>query len=171
MPRPTHTDVEWEPLDLAPEVAAPILARMRAFHSAWERTPWMDRQRRIRVGVDCLRYMEAFFDAMRRVEPRPIAAAAGQAASLHDSRVVMRVVREAVRSYDGERVPRGAPIRPGDAVVTAFGGGPGHVLIGGPDPGTLWHALKGVGVCWTGTRLVGLQVLRAYRPKGIAAWI
>jgi hypothetical protein len=61
---------------------------------------------------------------------------------------------------------RDGSLEPGDWVVTGpAGGGPGHAMVVGPRPNTLWHCNRGPGVCWTGIGLAmnDQAIHRVYR--------
>lgn len=96
--------------------------------------------------------------------------------SLHDparARAAMRLILEAYP--DHERVTDGS-LEPADVVVVGppgrHGPSPGHVLLAGFEPNTLWHAVA-PGVCFTGVTFDSTvtQLVAVYRLLDRERWL
>ena len=78
----------------------------------------------------------------------------------------MRAMIQIKRLYPHCKVLRNQGLEPGDLLVVGPpGGGPGHAMIVGWEPNTLWHCIPQVGVERSGWALVAGQqrIFRAYR--------
>jgi hypothetical protein len=88
--------------------------------------------------------------------------------SFHDRIGAMRAFVKIKRLYPNCRLVKDEPLEPGDLVVVGSpGGGPGHAMLVGTEPYTLWHCTPNNGVNMTGWALVvGQQkIFRVYRAK------
>lgn len=94
-------------------------------------------------------------------------------ASLHDPERARAAMRLILAAYQPHVRVMDDSVQPGDVVIVGpVGGGPGHVLMGGFQPNTLWHAVL-PRVCFTGiafnpetTELVGV-----YRMADRRRWL
>ena len=85
--------------------------------------------------------------------------------SRHESMKAMRFIR---RLYMPNIIVTDGTIEPGDMVIISWDG-PGHLMIGGAKPNTLWHAMK-PRITQTGMSFLG-DVLRIYRFTDKIKWL
>ncbi|MEK7425261.1 MAG: hypothetical protein AAB131_15630, partial [Actinomycetota bacterium] len=112
-------------------------SRLRAILEPWLGTPYVAGQRLRGVGADCVGFACSVMDEMLGRSDTPRERLPRDAALNHPvkARAFMRVMLE--RYAPVEEVAPGKVALPGDIFVTgALGGGPGHVIIVGPDPST-----------------------------------
>lgn len=165
----------WSPLvreGLSADEVKRLCYRLNSVLQAWKGTPYREGDMCRGAGVDCLRFGLAIMDEMYGTPTRAIPRVA-QDASLHDEAQVRAAVREMVRVYGPlVEVAEGAPVMPGDLVVTGpEGGGPGHLMVVGPDPNELWHSTRGIGVVMTGVYVPGLVLMHVFRVQPIREWL
>lgn len=154
-------DVQWTPSPL-PAAALEVL---RSELAAWEGAQWMPGQQCRGVAADCVHFVAAIVDRMFDRPTYTTLPRVAQDASLHDGRLTMTTVREMLRRVGPAMRIRGAAVQPGDVLVAGpEEGGPGHALIVGPDPCTIWHCARGRGVVRTGVVIPGFRLMRIYRP-------
>jgi len=134
---------------------------------SWEGTPYLPAQQMQGVGVDCVRFVCAIYDALlqRKRTAMPILP---QDTALHDRKKAIRAMRQIRRLY-----PEMAPVRnprfvePGDLLVVGeTTGGPGHAILVGPERNTLWQTGT-LGVYKGGFGLIDTsqQLFRVYRLR------
>jgi hypothetical protein len=82
-------------------------------------------------------------------------------------------MRQLRRLYEPVSEVVNGKVEPGDIVVSGpRGGGPGHALIAGFDPFTLWHVEPASGVCYTGIALTDMDIFSILRPLNKeTAWL
>lgn len=102
-------------------------------------------------------------------EDLPLVKAIPPDTALHDPKKAVRAVRAIAGRYPNEII-RNGEVEPGDIVIVAVGKGPGHVMIVGPQPNTLWHCMQTAGVVRTGFENFG-RVLRVWRGKDRHLWL
>lgn len=138
---------------------------------SWENTPYMEGSCVRGRGVDCVRFVCAVHDQLfgcSKVLPQNLPSDR----ALHDRDGAIEVMKMLIRLYEPIEWVSDGQIEPGDSVVTSsLGGGPGHALIAGPDPFTLWHVDKDAGVCRTGIGLTGMEIHAILRPKEKNLWL
>lgn len=121
------------------------------------------------VGVDCIRFGTGFADEMygyKRIDTPRLP----QDMMLHDKKTAMRAMRFIRRLYMPNIIVTDGTIEPGDwLIVGELGGGPGHLMVAGSKPNTLWHALK-PGVTQTGMSFFG-DIIRIYRAADKEKWL
>lgn len=107
----------------------------------WENTPYKLGDQRKGLGTDCIRFCcgtidEMFGFARAAIELLP------QDLSMNQPATAFKTMRKLKKLYAPlEYVPISSPVEPGDLVVSGpIGGGPGHLMIVGAQPNTLWHA-------------------------------
>ena len=95
-----------------------------------------------------------------------------QDAAWHDKRSVTRAARVMMSLYAPWVKDREFTVEPGDIVIISpAGGGPGHILVAGALPNTLYHAIT-TRVQRTGCMIVEPFVLtRIYRPTYKKDWL
>lgn len=164
--------VEWHPL---PEILAPQARVLAAELGLWDRTPYRGGWQAMGIGVDCVRFVAAILDAMRRrktdIKTLPDDTA------LHSRETAIEGMLRLRRALEpNAMIPPEAGVlhvEPGDILVTGpTGGGPGHAMIVGCRQNVLWEASN------LSVRRVGLSGLRrkdtvcyyAFRPTDKAAW-
>lgn len=126
----------WAPLEL--DNADAICDALRVELRSWEGTPYGRGQQCKGVAVDCVRFLCGVLDAMYGLDnsiPR-----LPQDMAMHDHASAIAAMRYISGLYPHEAA-RGRVLYPGDAVIVGERkGGPGHALIVGPDPNSLWQA-------------------------------
>lgn len=148
-----------------------VLARIRYAVQSWENTPYREGDCVRGYGVDCVRWTCAVIDHLfgwTRIMPQNLPSDR----SLHDRDGAIEVMKLLISIYEPlERVADGQ-IEPGDILVMApLGGGPGHAMIAGPDPFTLWHVDPNAGVCRTGFGLTDMELHQILRPEEKHLWL
>jgi cell wall-associated NlpC family hydrolase len=161
-PRPR---IVWRPI--APEPTA-ALARALA---RWDGTPYVPGAQARGAGVDCVRFVAAVLDELRR-RVTPIETLPNDAA-LHAPGPARAAMLRLRRAYGPSALVHDDSLEPGDVVVTGVeGGGPGHALIAGDRPNVLWES-PGQGVRRVGLsalRRAGVVVFAVYRPTDKPSW-
>ena len=131
------------PLNLTWQAATlPYADKLRAILESWKDTPYMVCQQEKRVGVDCVRFVAAVWDEML-ARPGDQIPRLSRDASLNNPRKTMEFMRMLLERYAPveELTNKHYVVEPGDVlVVRARGGGPGHVILVGPDQNTTWQA-------------------------------
>lgn len=157
--------ITWKPVTGPPYTKARLYeARLEAALVSWEGTPYMRGQQLRGVGVDCVRFVAAVMDEVLGRPRTPIETLPDDAA-LHDRvGAICGMKRLRKLFWPNKPIPLDAPLEPGDIVVTGpENGGPGHGMIVGARPNTIWHS-SGTSVHWTGLRPPkGHKVFRVYR--------
>lgn len=148
------------------------LSTLDAVLRSWLGTPWVAGQSRRGVGADCWGFVAGVLDELHGYSQptvRPVLSFEGE---WHEPEASMVLSMGRAGNWPHVLRPRKSEIEPGDVLIVRVGqkGGPGHVLIAGVNPQTLWHANPGVGVCSTSLRIMGTRVLRAWRPTEKEAW-
>lgn len=149
----------------------PTRGRLRAILEPWLGTPYVAGQRLRGVAADCVGFVCAVMDEMLGRADTPRERLPRDAALNHPARAraFMRTMLE--RYAPVEEVAPGEAALPGDILVTGvLGGGPGHVIIVGPDPCTTWQAggrevvRGGWNLCDLSQRLLHHRRLGKLRP-------
>lgn len=133
--------LSWKPLDF--EGADIVTRRIEDACKVWENTPYRPGQQKPGMGVDCVRLVCGVMDYLygqSHFIPREV-----QDRSLHDPEGAKRITKM-IREYYPDHVdlPCGdRVVEPGDVVVTGHAlGGPGHAILVGAAPNTLWQAFR-----------------------------
>lgn len=144
--------MQWRPGD--PRIAT----KLALILAGWEGTPYVPgRQvagRGPLAGVDCIRFVCGVLDALYGYTREPtFAHTLPPDGAMHNRAGAIKSMRKILSLYQpGENVTDGS-LEPGDVIVAGVpGGGPGHALIVGERPNTLWHSTH-KGVAWTGLSL------------------
>lgn len=154
---------KWKPLKI--KHPAPALWLDMLFKS-WEGTPYMGGNQCKGSGVDCVRFTTAILDLMEgnyhSITTLP------SDVSFHNRRGAMRSMIKIKRLYSHRKVNPEKGLQPGDMIIVGPpGGGPGHAMLVGTEPNTIWHCTPNSGVVKTGWSLVNGQqkIFRIYRIK------
>lgn len=131
---------------------------------SWEGTPYMKGQQVKGVGVDCWRFVDAVMAELHGIQHEPLPRIAPDL-NLHSSTEVYRLVKLAVGRYPHRLLKSHEPVLPGDSVIVkpSAHAGPGHILVAGVEPNSLWHAINGLGVARTSLAVAG-HLYCIYRP-------
>lgn len=158
-PTNAHYDsmgLSWKPLDF--EGSDIVTRRIEKACRKWEHTPYMAGQQTPGAGVDCVRFVCAVLDELygvTNVIPREI-----QDRSLHDPEGAKRITRM-VRNYYPDHTDLEVGdrcVEPGDVLVTGHAlGGPGHAILVGGQPNTMWQAFR------RAVRMGGLSLISHYQ--------
>lgn len=161
--RITRSGLVWQKPDFP--TADKFMDRLGVVLRAWEGTPYMAGQQAKKVGVDCVRFVCSVLDEMYRL-PRTATPRLPPDKAMHDRKGAIGVMRLIKRLYPHHiRVPIGQPVQPMDIIVVGhLTGGPGHAILVGNRPNTLWQAGTR-GVHYTGLGLAGQwqHIFRIYR--------
>ena len=137
----------------------------------WEGTPYMSGQCMPGVGVDCVRWICAVLDEMHGVRSEVPPTIRDRA--MHDREGALALVETVRGFYPGSKQldPQDRQVEPGDVLLTGHPrGGPGHAILVGPLPNTLWQATAG-GVHWGGLGLLHTyQHLHAILRPDKSSW-
>lgn len=167
--RPMHINGRGTP-DLA--LSRKIEHRLEKACLRWEKTPYKSGIQMPGEGADCVRFFAALVDDLygyRRTPPDRLP----QDYSMHTRAGAIGVMKKILRLYPEMRRVRGRYLEPADVVVVGpLDGGPSHCLTVGARHNTLWHAIQGAGVCWTGWALIKnhQRIFRVYRFKDRESW-
>lgn len=159
----------WEPL---PEELAPVQSRLEAILQPWDGTPYMKGQQRCQVGADCVRFVTAVLDELwgfeREIPRLP------QDSALHSPETARAALRYIMGLYPRTmKMPLHRTVQPGDILITGeTSGGPGHAIIVGASPNSLWQALP-TGIHKGGMALMvqAQRLFRIYRFEDRHAWL
>lgn len=161
----------WTPFSepkLSREQNDAIAARIRDVLQSWKGTRYCAGQRAKGVAVDCVRFATACVDELFRVEHVPLETLPPDAA-FHAKKTAIRAMRRIRRLYEPMTRVVDDIVQPMDIVVTGpRNGGPGHMMLVGWRPNTMWEtgtaAVREVG--WT----IADRVFRVYRLGERHAW-
>lgn len=158
--------LDWQHLSV------PIVEkRLRFALQGWEGTPYREGDQMQGIGVDCVRFVCGVLDEMygyRRELPRNLPSDR----ALHDRDGAIAAMKQLRRLYEPVTEVTDGKVEPGDIVVSGpRGGGPGHALIAGFDPFTLWHVDPAAGVCSTGIALTDMDIFEILRPSDKHLWL
>lgn len=162
------TTILWRSLDPA------IEKRILSVYAGWMDTPYMPGQQVKHMGVDCTQMVGGVLDELYRRETKTLITRLPQNSGMHFPKAGFRTALDIRKQFDSF-VARDGHIEPGDVVVTRGVADPrawrrlGHALMAGVKPGTLLHAVNGVGVCWTSVQAIP-GILRVYRPRNKEVW-
>ena len=156
--------------ELRSEVREAIMRNLLNELLSWQGTPFMRGQRVKQKAADCVNFLAGVLDALYGFPPLKRMSMPIMPGS-HSTRRSWENVRSIVTTYPNE-VIRGdiIDVEPGDILVVRAGSGPGHVMIVGPEPNTLWQSIPTVGVVKTGFRQTGLNIQRAWRLLRKDTW-
>ena len=157
--------LEWKPL---PHFAQ---KRLRFILEGWLDTPYREGDQVQGIGVDCVRFVCGVLDELygfRRALPRNLPSDR----ALHDRDGAIAAMKRLRTLYEPVQEVVDGKLEPGDIVVSGpRGGGPGHALIAGFEPFTLWHVQPDAGVCYTGITLTDMDIFEILRPTDKHLWL
>lgn len=173
--RDYSSTLAWRPItepELDPRDAASIEHRLGLILRRWEGTPYLAGQRRCGVATDCRGFVLGVYDELFGFERPEAWIEFSQDGAMHNRAAAEAIADRTTAIYGAERVHDGS-IEPGDGILMACGyrAGPGHFLIAGVEPNTIWHAghlrvtRTGFGFARRWQRIVAV-----YRVKGRSAW-
>jgi len=151
-----------------------IEERMLLELGAWIGTRYASGQRCRGVVADCVGFVFGAIDGLDG-RPRAQAPSMPRDVAFHSPEDAERALRALRELYEPVRAlgPE-ALLEPGDVLVVGpkFGG-PGHAMLVGPEPRTIWHCTPGAGVHRAGWCLGdGYEVLHgAFRMDDRAGWL
>ena len=132
------------------------MRRLRAVLASWDDTPYQHNQQIKGVGVNCSRFLAGVLDEMYRRPTKTVLPDFPADGAMHDRAGAFRALRFFLDHYPNhpDEVVDGW-CEPGDVIVVGpVNGGPGHAMIVGVDPNTVWHSPgPEESVCFTGFSL------------------
>lgn len=132
---------------------------------AWAGTPYGSGQGVMGGAADCIGSVFGIIDWLDGVERDRASLPADVA--LHDRPTAIKAMLQLMRTYGPTKLQPGADLEPGDLVVVGqHNGGPGHIMIVGTQPNTLWDSQPLAGFQMRGWGLTDRQVFHAaFRPN------
>lgn len=149
------------------------LARIERELLRWDGTPYRLGQCLPGVGTYCTAFVVSVLDALYRLQrPTPLPEGIPDDAAMHDPPRARQGLRWFLRQYPAHRQVEDGSAEPGDVLVTGpHGGGPGHGILVGPHPNTLWQC-SGNGVHFTGMSIPDTyQLFAVYRMTDRQKWL
>jgi hypothetical protein len=150
--------------------------RLSNIFRSWEGTPYRAGQQMKgpKGGVDCVRFafgvLDELYGFVRCDVPK-----LPQDIALHNKTTAMKAMRQLLKLYEPNAKVEDGTVQPGDIVVVAPpNGGPGHALVGGIRPNTLWHStgqfvqMTGIGLLHAG--FMPWKLAAIYRAKDRERW-
>lgn len=155
--------LEWRPLRLGDDhvTAMAIEKRMDAILARWRGTPYAAGQAMAGCGVFCTAFVCRVLDELYGKEPTPLPDIPLDV-SFHNPDTARSGLRWFLRSYPNHARIVNGEVEPGDVLVTGpVSGGPGHAILVGPSPSSLWEARSG------GVGRTGLMIPAEYRLHAV----
>ena len=150
----------------------PWIAELQAVLQSWRGTPYAHGQCRRGVAVDCVQFVAAVLDELYGKPVKPLERKPADLA-WHNRKEAIRTASVISRRFPN-LIVRDGTIEPGDVLVVRIGksltSAPGHAMIAGGVPNTIWHAEPTVGVCFTGLGFIHDRIVRVWRPIGKEKW-
>lgn len=165
----------WRPLTgLSTEEAEIVSKRLLSELQSWENTPYMSGQQSKGQACDCVRFITGILDFMFRIE-RTTPPRLHPDCALNSPKKAWEALHLVLALYPDEFIDIRDEdfIEPGDFIVVGpENGGPGHAMIVGPKPNTLWHCVF-PGVHWLGMQLIQKhqRIFRIFRVKDRTKWV
>jgi len=159
-------------MSLPPDVAEPVVARLRAALEPWRGTEFADGQSVCGAGAHCAGFVVAVAAELQGVEDVPPVAAIGRdrlTSRTHRREEFARMRRDF--GYVEETTTD--DLQPGDVCVWGGRGtGIRHLAIVAPDPGFAWDVVRGgkVGPTTLAMCAPGLQFMAAVRTPDRVGW-
>jgi len=162
----TTAGLTWAP-HASPEAAEKLLRVLRA----WEGTPYAVGQKCRGVAADCIRAGHGVVEDWSG-QKLPETPRLPPDTALHNRRGAIAQMREMRACFPPHRVRRDGIATAGSIVVTGHvHGGPGHMLLVGPERNTLWQAgTIGFGRHGWGLQLGWQHLWRVFEFIGSEQW-
>ena len=168
----------WTPLSIGGADTQELSERIEKMLQSWEGTKYVSGQRFKGEGADCIGFG---FAAIDEIDGRERAASPSLPAdtALHNPDTARQAVKDIRRLYAPARLIRPAKrgltnLQPLDILVVGpSAGGPGHLMLVGPQRNTIWHCIQNSGVSRTGWGLTtGFERLQGvYRLGDRERWL
>lgn len=171
--RPAWT---WRPMrlyNLSPSQANQIEDHLRAILKSWEGTKYMSGQQVRGHLADCIGFAFGVVDEMY-MRPSPERGTLPPDTSMHSRELALKTIRTLRQLYAPTMRVTDGIIEPADMIVTGQRqGGPGHIMIAGPERNTIWHCANGIGVRQTGFGLADgyERIFGVYRFTDRERWL
>lgn len=167
-------NMDWHPL---PATLAPATSTILKALRAWEGTRYRSGQRLRGVEADCIGFGCGAIDDVDG-RPRAQSPSLPPDTALHSPEsaknavaAIRRLYSPAKRVISFDGVLKAQPLD--ILIVSSGGGGPGHMMLIGPERNTIWHCIQGSGVNQTGwSLLTGYEnVFALYRLGDRERWL
>lgn len=171
--QPCVLSISWQPL---PAELRGVEERLAEALESWRDTPYAPggQQKGPQGGVDCVRFVCGVLDELYGFRRSAVPELPNDVA-MHSHKTAISAMRFLRRLYAPNSEVLDGRLEPGDIVVAAMlGAGPGHALIVGARPNTIWHAtgrrvqVAGVGMFQAGYS--DWRYVTAYRPMDKHLW-
>jgi len=163
-------DLIWKPIGKGRRAQLLTLELYKILKS-WEKTPYMEGQCAKGSGVDCIRFISSVLSVLTS-SSLPLETLPSDA-SLHNRETTQKALKVLRNTFPPNKLHKRKTVQPGDVLVTGPpAGGPGHAMIVGTEPYTLWHTTQRTGVCKTGFSLPPKyqKVFGIYRLRNRGKW-
>ncbi|MCP4612149.1 MAG: hypothetical protein GY845_25925 [Planctomycetes bacterium] len=133
------------------------LDKLASVLQGWLGTPYREGQAVKGVGVDCVRFGVSVACEMANIDMIDVPRDAPLTSTFSPKKAFATVkkIRDQLPMYKQAEIKRITVIYPGDLIIARRGEGPGHILVVGTKPHSLYHAINGSGVAKTGTSAIG----------------
>lgn len=171
----TVLKLEWRELG-GFDGAAVAQERLARILESWDGTPYSagNQMKGPQGGVDCVRFVCGVLDELYGWRRSDLPELPNDVA-LHSRESAIASMKFIRRLYEPNASVEDGRLEPGDVIVAAMlGGGPGHALIVGARPNTIWHAtgrrvqMAGIGMFQGGCS--DWSYVTAYRPLDKHLW-
>ena len=161
----------WNPL---PRDLEHIGIRLGLIFQSWKGTPYSECSQAKGGGVDCVRFccgvVDELFDFSRaNIESLP------SDACFHSRETALGGMKKLKELYNPLVTVGENDLQPGDLIVSGplgKNGGPGHLMIVGSLPKSIWHCTNHVGVVRTGMTVpMGHKHFVSYRFQDREKWL
>lgn len=159
--------MKWNPL---PSEMFLTGGRMHGILTSWVGTPYMEGQQLKKGGVDCIRFCCGVIDELFGYSRTPIEHLPADM-SLHSPRSAFAAMKKLHRLYAPLEAVSPESLQPGDLLVVGpVHGGPGHLMIVGAMPSTIYHSTPG-GVVQAGVGIPSsMELFKVYRFSERDKW-
>lgn len=166
-------ETKWKPLSGLPnKKISSIIERLKKLLISWEGTPYMSGQQTKGVACDCARFITSILDSLYRIK-RTKTPRLHPDCALNSPKIAWEALNLIISMYPNlHKIKNTSFVEPGDFIVVGpINGGPGHGMIVGFQPNTLWHCIWPE-VSYTGMYIQkGIQkVFRIYRAMDREKW-
>lgn len=160
--------MKWNPL---PDSLSSVEERLHSILTSWIDTPYMEGQQLKKGGVDCVRFCCGVVDELFGYSRAPIEYLPADM-SLHSPRSAFAAMKKLHRLYAPLEAVSPESLQPCDLLVVGpVHGGPGHLMIVGAMPSTIYHSTNR-GVVQAGIGMPsGMELFRIYRFSERDKWL